>query len=470
MTGETENAAQAGQSESSHPQAIQSVQAARTAKPESAKSGSSKSESGKPESSRPESPWAVTDYRWWFAGDTALTIGSGIGGFAFTLLAYPITHSVALAGIVGAAETIASAPSLIIGGILADRFDRKKLMYWSAGTGIAVMALLIAFYAAGWMNFASLVAFALIRGFTSGLFGGITNTVLPQVVAGGALTSAMGANQSRDAVIQILSSPLSGLLYGFAPEAPFAFAALMYLVFGATIPPIHADLRPTSGSAEKGVEEDRASRSVPLSEAFRWFGKAQVVVQLMVVTMSVNFGLSLVTSTFTLDQQRIGTSTMVIGLIDSAFGLGTVAGSFVTGWASKRFSGGTIVRWAVAWVALFCASIAFTESPWVICALGFTASLPLIPCNAIGGSYETLLIPNHLRGRVEAVMGVLAVCLTSLASVFSGSLLQTIGYRWTIALAAIVLLIGALVTFLAKPIRRIPFRKDFDAITPIELD
>jgi MFS family permease len=425
---------------------------------------------GSKAASQTVSPWAIKDYRWWFAGDTTLTIGSGIGGFAFTLLAYPITHSVALAGIVGAAETIASAPTLIVGGMLADRFDRKKLMYWSAGTGIAVMALLIAFYAAGWMNFASLVAFALIRGFTSGLFGGITNTVLPQIVSGGALTSAMGANQSRDAVIQILSSPLSGLLYGFAPEAPFAFAVLMYLIFGATIPPIHADLRPTSGSAQKGVEEDRESRSVPLSEAFRWFGKAKVVVQLMFTVLAINFGLSLLTTTFTLDQQRIGTSTTMIGLIDSAVGVGTILGSFTTRWASKRFSGGTIIRWAALWIAIVFAAVALTENPWVICAICFIAALPLIPCNAIGGSYETLLIPNHLRGRVEAVMGVLAVCLSSLASVVAGSLLQAIGYQWTIALAAFVLLVGALIAFFGKPIRQIPFRKDFDAITPIAVE
>lgn len=419
-----------------------------------------------PQASPSQSPWSVKDYRWWFAGDTALTIGSGIGGFAFTLLAYPITHSVALAGIVGACATIANAPTLIIGGMMADRFDRKKLMYWSAGTSVVVLAAMIAFYAAGWMNFATLIAFAIIRGFTSGLFGDITNTVLPQVVSGGALTSAMSANQSRDAVIQILSSPLSGLLYGFAPEVPFAFAIVMYLIFGSTIHPIHADLRPNSES----VEKDEESRKVPLTDAFRWFGKARVVVQLMIMICAVNFGLALLTTAFTLDQQRIGTSTMVIGLIDSAVGLGTIVGSFTTQWVSARWSGGTIIRWTALWIAIVFSFVALTENPWVLCVICFVAALPLIPCNALGGSYETLLIPNHLRGRVEGVMGVFAVCLSSLASVVAGSLLQGIGYRWTVVFAAVVLLAGALVAFFGQPIRSIPFRKDFDAIQPIELD
>lgn len=67
-------------------------------------------------------------------------------------------------------------------------------------------------------------------------------------------------------------------------------------------------------------------------------------------------------------------------------------------------------------------------------------------------------------------MGVFAVCLSSLASVIAGSLLQWIGYRWTVVFAAVVLLAGALVAFFGQPIRSIPFRKDFDAIKPIELD
>ena len=47
------------------------------------------------------SPWRVRDYRSWFVADTASALGTTIGGFAFTLVAYAVSHDVTTAGMVG---------------------------------------------------------------------------------------------------------------------------------------------------------------------------------------------------------------------------------------------------------------------------------------------------------------------------------------------------------------------------------
>lgn len=74
------------------------------------------------------SPWRVRDYRSWFVADTASALGTTIGGFAFTLVAYAVSHDVTTAGMVGTVFALCEGLGTLPGGHLSDRIDRKKLM------------------------------------------------------------------------------------------------------------------------------------------------------------------------------------------------------------------------------------------------------------------------------------------------------------------------------------------------------
>ena len=74
------------------------------------------------------SPWRVRDYRSWFVADTASALGTTIGGFAFTLVAYAVSHDVTTAGMVGTVFALCEGLGHFQAGTVADRIDRKKLM------------------------------------------------------------------------------------------------------------------------------------------------------------------------------------------------------------------------------------------------------------------------------------------------------------------------------------------------------
>lgn len=203
---------------------------------------------------------AQRNYVFWFIGDTSVTIGNFIGAFAFTLLAYPISGSVGIAGLVGGLYSIAQAITMIPGGMLSDKVNRRTLMYCCSLAGFTVLAALVAVYAAGLMTVPLLMAFALVRGLVSGLLGNITNVVLPQIVSKNQLAQAMGSNQSRDAIIQILSTPVTGFLYGLAPEIPFLISALLFSLLSLTTKPITADLNPGNEESDNPVPVDSVAQ------------------------------------------------------------------------------------------------------------------------------------------------------------------------------------------------------------------
>lgn len=116
------------------------------------------------------SPWRVRDYRSWFVADTASALGTTIGGFAFTLVAYAVSHDVTTAGMVGTVFALCEGLGTLPGGHLSDRIDRKKLMIVFGLISAATLCVMTLALVAKMMSAPLLFLFAIVRGLTSGVF------------------------------------------------------------------------------------------------------------------------------------------------------------------------------------------------------------------------------------------------------------------------------------------------------------
>lgn len=478
---------------------------------------------------RADSPWAIRDYRVWFTADTSLLVGAMIGGFAFSLLGYTVSHDTAVAGTVAAVYSLVSGVSTLIGGRIIDRIDRKKLMVAAGLTAFAVLAVIIGVWVAGAMSVPVLFALAVLRGVSGGLFSGVTDAALPQIVSGKLLVDASAANNVRTTVANMLASPLSGWLYAFGPEVPFALAAVMYLGLAASAPFIRANLdpkaaRPTvedtdgsevattrphdvtenSGAGAKpetcletphasevgtgsatgsesaaGLRAEGGSQTPETPEAgadggtlrdtLRWYAQwPQVSVNGLLVIL-INFAFGLSSSILILQQQAIGTATALIGMISMASGVSSLFGSLLVEPMTKRFKGGRVIQLGLLPTLVGYAGMVFTDNVWVVCGLCLFASLLMLPMNAVCGAYFMLLTPNAMMGRVNSMFAVCSTVASSLASALSGLLLKYLGYSPAMAVGVAMVFGAVALTWLAPAIREIPFRSDFDAIKPLPL-
>lgn len=201
------------------------------------------------------SPWRVRDYRSWFVADTASALGTTIGGFAFTLVAYAVSHDVTTAGMVGTVFALCEGLGTLPGGHLSDRIDRKKLMIVFGLISAATLCVMTLALVAKMMSAPLLFLFAIVRGLTSGVFSNVSNIILPQIVTGNQLVQAYSANESRDACIQLFSKPLSGFLYGLGPEIPFLISAVLYALMSVATPLIRSDLRPKNDASPSDSDD-----------------------------------------------------------------------------------------------------------------------------------------------------------------------------------------------------------------------
>ena len=121
----------------------------------------------------------------WFAGETVSQLGTSLAMLGWTLLAYSVTHDVRAAALVGALRTATQIVTVLPGGLISDRLDRRSLLLLDAGVEVLLYGVLAAFIVTDVLSLGLLAALAVIQGACSGALGSVRHTVLPDLVEEG---------------------------------------------------------------------------------------------------------------------------------------------------------------------------------------------------------------------------------------------------------------------------------------------
>lgn len=151
--------------------------------------------------------------------------------------------------------------------------------------------------------------------------------------------------------------------------------------------------------------------------------------------------------------QSLGMAPASIGLLFASGGVMTMVGSVLAPWFQKKLRFGQIMigtSWgkAVLWPLL---AVATTPLILVAVLVGLFFINPIY--NVVHMSARLTLIPDGLQGRVNSVVRLLAFSFRALGLALTGLLIQTVGVRWAILSAAVVLVLVALGTALNPHIR-----------------
>ena len=122
------------------------------------------------------------DFRLLWAGQTVSQIGDAAFIVALGWRAFTLTHRASSLGIVLMVEALGLVATLLIGGVLADRYSRKLLLIGSDGARALVIAALAIVDATGHLRFGLLVALVALHGLGSGLFQPAFGGILPLLV------------------------------------------------------------------------------------------------------------------------------------------------------------------------------------------------------------------------------------------------------------------------------------------------
>ncbi|RLM24498.1 MFS transporter [Brenneria alni] len=363
----------------------------------------------------------------------AIFVARMLSVFALGMLAVGVpvqiqtmTGSTLQVGIAVALDGIGMFVGLILGGVLADRFDRRKLILFARGTcGLGFVALSINAFA----DTPSLIALYALAAW-DGFFGALGMTALMAAIpllVGRKNLPAAGALSMLTVRLGAIVSPALGGVIIVAGGVGWNFAVAAVGTLATLIP-----LMRLPAMKPEYQEPEHPLRA--LASGVKFVCAHSIVGSVVLIGMLVSIvgAMRVLFPALASDAYHAGPSA--IGLMYSAVPLGAMMGAFTSGWVSRVQRPGRIL--------LGCAIGAFLSVASLGLADNIIPALIALVCygylNAITSLLQFTLIqshtPDHLLGRVNSLgtaqdvtgdsigalgLGVMGKVLTPVISILS---------------------------------------------------
>jgi MFS family permease len=138
-----------------------------------------------------------------------------------------------------------------------------------------------------------------------------------------------------------------------------------------------------------------------------------------------------------------------IGLLDSSFGLGILAGSYkIIGWLSGRIPRDMCVSAGFALLGCNLVVVGTVSSPLIVTMAFFCGGVGLMLINIPTSAVRLLATPKLHRNRIFATVSFLSAAASPLGSLAMNILIAPLGVALTITLLGVMVLLLSLLVFL----------------------
>jgi predicted MFS family arabinose efflux permease len=375
----------------------------------------------------------------------------------YALLTLALTGSAAKAGLVGFARIAPLGALSLVGGVAADRFDRKRIMVAADTVRGMAVGLLAVSLATGRPPFAAILAVALVEGAGTAFFGPASAGAVRSVVPVRQLPAATSTSQARLATVRLIGPPLGGALYGIGRAVPFVADALSYACSLVTVLLMRT---PFQEAREPSRERLRAQLRDGLR--FLWAQRfLRTVALLLAVTNIVAPGISLAVVVVGREQ---GLSAGEIGAVVAALGVAMLAGSLASPLLRRWLKPRRILLLEL-WTWVGTGVFVLWPDVYVLAAAIIPCGFAIPNSDAMIGAYVLVVAPDRLVGRVDSAMITIAVATAPVGTLGAGVMLDAAGAQATVgALAGLALLVAVIGT-LSPSMRTAPDLERLDAVT-----
>jgi MFS family permease len=361
---------------------------------------------------------AGRDFRYYFLGQVVSLIGTWVQQVALSWIAYRVTGSALMLGLVAFAGQIPMLVATPLGGVLADRFSKQNILLWTQLVEMTVASIL-AFVA--WNNAFSewiLIAASLVLGISGAMEMPSRQAIIKELIHDHShLANAIALNSLTFNAARLLGPAVAGITLAiFNEPACFAINAVSYLAAIYTLLAIHP------------VQPARHRNAGTMMEAvayLRHFAPARWLVATVAVTSICVSPFMTFMPVYAKDIFHGGPD--FLGVLMGASGGGALS-------AALYLANRKTTRGLGTWIFMACAaggvaSVAFGYNTLLSLALpllfvsGGAFIIIVTSCNIL---LQTL-VEEHLRGRVMALYTMSFIGMLPLGSLFYGNVAHQLG-------------------------------------------
>ena len=325
-------------------------------------------------------------------------------GSMITLVALPyqikqLTNSYVAVGAIGAVELVPLIVFGLYGGVLADRYDRKKMIWFSeAGALLLTTSLLIN----SLLPKPNLIAIYVIAGLFSavdGLQRPSAGAILPRLVGHADLPAANALMSLRWQLGVILGPSIGGFIIAtYSTSIGFLIDAITYLIS------LYFLWRVKSVAPLDKFDNLETSEKPAISALFEGvryaFGRKDLLGTYLIDLAAMFFAMP--NALFPFWAEQLG-AKWSLGLFYAAGTVGSVLVTLTSGWTSKyRFHGRAVIIAALGWGVAIAIS-GTIHSVWLVLFFLAAAGASDMVSALFRSAIWNQTIPDELRGRLAGI-------------------------------------------------------------------
>ncbi len=392
----------------------------------------------------------------WFAA-LGSTIGTWMQQYAQGLLVFDLTKSSFYLGLDGALAQLPIILFMLIGGVVADRYDRRKLLTGSQYTqAFSAFTLALLVYT-GHVRIWHVLLMSFVTGCGQAFGGPAYQSMIPTLIPREHLPNAIALNSTQFNLSRVLGPTIgTGVLLSLGTAACFGINGVSYFLVIFALASLHVPPhQPAPPGKHKPIMED-------LGTGLRYVRDHRVTLTLTIlVALSTFLSMPLFTllpAFANVFADGPGTAATRLATMQACQGLGAIFGALTIG-AAGKFKGMGRALLALQTALGLLVLVFSINHVWLLnCVLIFIIGMLSMSVFSISFSIVQLSIPDDLRGRVISVYMVALRGGGPLGGLVTGAVADLITAPHALALNGAVLsviAVGVLITGRGRALREL---------------
>jgi len=353
-------------------------------------------------------------------GACASTIGTFVQQFAQSWLVYDLTKDPFYLGLDLFLGQLPIILFSLVGGVFADRLDRRKLLLGSQYIQMLCAFVLAALFYGHTVRIWEILFLSFVVGFGQSFGGPAYSALLPTLVPAEDLSNAIAMNSIQFNLARVLGPALGGLAYSsVGPTWCFALNGVSYLAVIASLLMIRVTFIP-----QKSKEAILESMKEGLKFIHQREGLSALVF-LAFITTSLGFALTAFLPAIVQTVFRRGPETYEVLLVCS--GAGAIAGALIVAALEKLKEHGHVVLLTLIGLGASTCAFALNKRLPLACLLIFVSGATIMASLSILLSLVQLIVTDQMRGRVMSVFNLALRLGIPVGSLTLGKIIPIVG-------------------------------------------
>jgi MFS family permease len=384
-------------------------------------------------------PLAIRDFALLWTGMTVSLFGDGVFFVAIAWQVYELSNAPTALSVVGIAWTLPMVAFLLVGGVVSDRFDRRRVMIVSDVFRFLAVGAIGILGLTGDLSLPLLLGLVAVYGAADALFPPAFGAIVPDIVPPHLLVEANSIDMFvRTLMSRMVGPAIGGLAIGWLSTGgaflldagSFAVSAVCFALMSARPVPARAE---GSSALREIAEGFRFVRS----QTWLWGTLLAAAVSLLAF-----YGPYEVLVPYIV-KNLLGGSAGDLGLVFAAGGLGAILAALVMG--QRRLPRKHITFMYLTWTAAAGAEAVYgvATALWHAMAAAFVAGALSTAGMIVWMTFMQRRVPRHLLGRVTSLDWFVSIGLIPVSYALTGPIAEAVGVRETMIAAGVL---GAVLT------------------------